>query len=119
MTPRAKEFLSSLRQGASGHELVCDHKRSGRRRRQLLVCYTRALAAAEIEGATFHTLRHTFATRLRAAGVHEFDIMTLLGHSSIRVTRGYAHSVESKLREAVALMSGSNVLEFQRKEAAG
>lgn len=119
LTTRAKEILSSLRQGAPGHELVFDPKRSGRRRRQMLVCYTRALKVAGIEGATFHTLRHTFATRLRAAGVHEFDIMALLGHSSIKVTQGYAHSVESKLREAVALMSGSRVLEFQRKEAAG
>jgi integrase len=119
LTLRAKKVLSSLRQGAPGHELVFNHKKTGRRRRQMLVCYTRALAVAKIEGATFHTLRHTFATRLRAAGVHEFDIMALLGHSSTKVTQGYAHSVESKLREAVALMSGSNVLEFRREEAAG
>jgi integrase len=27
-------------------------------------------------------LRHTFATRLRAANVHEYDIADLLGHST-------------------------------------
>ena len=56
----------------------------------------------------FHGLRHTFATRLRAANVHEYDIADLLGHSTTpndtrdtKVTRGYAHGVLQRLREAV------------------
>jgi integrase len=43
----------------------------------------------------FHDLRHTFATRLRAANVHKYDIADLLGHSTTpgdtrntKVTRG-------------------------------
>ena len=71
----------------------------------------------------YHDLRHTFATRLRAAGVHEYDIADLLGHSTTRtdargtsVTRGYAHAVPSRLRDAVELLCTSNVVEFRRRE---
>ena len=56
----------------------------------------------------FHHLRHTFATRLRAANVHEYDIADLLGQSTTpgetrntKVTRGYAHGVPKRLRDAV------------------
>jgi hypothetical protein len=55
--------------------------------------------------------------RPSAAGTHEFNIMALLGHSTLKVTQGYAHAFDSKLREAITLVSGANVVEFQRKEA--
>lgn len=58
------------------------------------------LKAGRISGATFHTLRHTFATRCVENG---FDIKTLseiLGHSSVKITLDrYVHtSLEQKKR---------------------
>lgn len=54
----------------------------------------RYLAAVGIEGATFHTLRHSFATR--CVDGYNFEIKTLseiLGHSSIEMTLNrYVHS---------------------------
>lgn len=51
------------------------------------------LAEGKIEEATFHSLRHTFATRCIEAG---FDVKTLseiLGHSSVKITLDkYVHS---------------------------
>lgn len=54
------------------------------------------------------TLRHTFATKLWAEGIHEYDIADLLNHSTTpnatrntKVTRGYAHGVPARLRDAV------------------
>jgi integrase len=80
----------------------------GRRRRQLMVCFERAVKESGIGDFHFHDLRHTFATRLRAANVHEYDIADLLGHSTTpgetrntKVTRGYAHGVPQRLRDAV------------------
>ncbi|MBA3569479.1 MAG: tyrosine-type recombinase/integrase [Pyrinomonadaceae bacterium] len=39
----------------------------------------------------FHDTRHTFATRLRANGVHEWDIRDLLGQTTTRMTSVYTH----------------------------
>jgi integrase len=108
LTARALEILRALRQDASEDERIFDHKRTGRRRRQLMVCFQQAVKNAEIDDFHFHDLRHTFATRLRAANVHEYDIADLLGHSTTKndtrgtaITRGYAHGVPMRLRDAV------------------
>ncbi len=108
LTDRALGILKRLRQDAPDEEFVFDRKRTGRKRRQLMVCFERAVKEAGIVDFHFHDLRHTFATRLRAANVHEYDIADLLGHSTTpsetrntKVTRGYAHSVPKRLRDAV------------------
>lgn len=50
----------------------------------------------------FHSLRHTFTTWLRTAGVSEEDRMELTGHSTRESHAGYAHADESVLRDAIA-----------------
>ncbi len=50
-----------------------------------------ALKAARIEGVTWHTLRHTFASRLAMAGVDLTTVMQLMGHKEIATTMRYAH----------------------------
>jgi integrase len=104
---------------------------SWRRRRQMFYAFEAAVRRAGIPygrnvrgGLTYHDLRHTFATKLRAAGVHEYDIADLLGHSTTsterrdtKVTRGYSHAVPSRLMEAVESICNLNVLEFRRKQA--
>jgi hypothetical protein len=45
--------------------------------------------------------RHTFATRFRAKGVHEMDIMSLLGHTTLQMTSRYTHAMPENLRTAV------------------
>jgi site-specific recombinase XerD len=97
-----------LRQDAPDAEFVFDPKRMRRKRRQLMVYFERAVKEEGISDYHFHDLRHTFATRLRAANVHEYDIADLLGHSTTpgelcnsKVTRGYAHGILQRLRDAV------------------
>jgi integrase len=74
----------------------------------LIVCSERPVKKSGISDAHFHDLRHTFATRLRAANVPECDIADLLGHSTTpgetrntKVRRGDAHGVAQRLRDAV------------------
>jgi len=123
LNTRALAILKSLRQGAGDEDLIFDPRRTGRRRRQLLYRFKAACVRVGLLDFHYHDLRHTFATRLRAANVHEYDIADLLGHSTTRgetrgtsVTRGYAHAVPSRLREAVESLCTSNVVEFRRRE---
>ena len=108
LTASALRVLRRLRQDAADEERIFDPQRTGRKRRQLMVCFEQAVKESGIGDFQFHDLRHTFATRLRAANVHEYDIADLLGHSTTpgetrntKVTRGYAHSVPQRLRDAV------------------
>ncbi|MGH9745991.1 MAG: tyrosine-type recombinase/integrase [Candidatus Acidiferrales bacterium] len=56
-----------------------------------------ACEKAGISDVTWHTLHHTFASRLVNSGVDIVTVKELLGHSSIIVTMRYAHTnIESK-----------------------
>ncbi len=53
----------------------------------------------------FHSLRHTFTTWLRTAGVSEEDRMSLTGHSTRDTHAIYSHTDEKVLRDAVGKLS--------------
>ena len=53
--------------------------------------YETALKRAGIEGVTWHTLRHTFASRLVMKGVSLHQVSELLGHKTLSQTKRYAH----------------------------
>jgi len=63
--------------------------------------YLPALAAATIDGVTWHTLRHSFASRLVMRGVDIRTVQELMGHSTILMTMRYAHLSPGHLRETV------------------
>lgn len=68
--------------------------------------FSRLAKKLGLSGAHFHTLRHTFATRLLELGVDVKTVSTLLGHSSARTTLDfYAHSLSEQQRAAVTLLS--------------
>lgn len=52
----------------------------------------------------WHTLRHTFASRLVAAGVGLHVVQRLLGHQSIAMVMRYAHLGATDMRDAVKLL---------------
>jgi integrase len=60
-----------------------------------------ACRKAGIEGVTWHTLRHTFASRLLNRGVDIVTVQQLLGHSTITVTMRYTHTNLDSKRLAV------------------
>lgn len=65
-----------------------------------------ACEKAGVEGVTWHTLRHTFASRLVNRGVDIVTVQQLLGHSSITVTMRYTHTNLDSKRTAVAKLEG-------------
>ena len=50
----------------------------------------------------FHSLRHTFTTWLRSAGVSEEDRMALTGHSTRESHQTYSHTDETSLHDAIS-----------------
>jgi site-specific recombinase XerD len=65
--------------------------------------------AAGLRGVTPHTLRHTFGTRLLAAGANLRQVQKLLGHTSPTTTAMYTHIHNRELHDAVASLAGSPV----------
>jgi len=60
-----------------------------------------ALKQAGIEGASWHTLRHTCASRLVMGGVPLVTVKEILGHKDIQTTLKYSHLSQSHIHEAV------------------
>jgi len=52
-----------------------------------------------------HTLRRTFASRLKERGVDIVTVQQLLGHSTVTVTTRYKHTNRDSKRSAVARLS--------------
>ncbi|MET0515181.1 MAG: site-specific integrase [Nitrospiraceae bacterium] len=60
-----------------------------------------AVRQANLEDVTWHTLRHTFASRLAMNGASESTIAALLRHSGTSLVSRYAHLSPSHLKTAV------------------
>ena len=64
---------------------------------------------AEVEGVTFHSMRHAFASRMIHRGIEPVRLAALLGHKDARVTlQRYTHVYNARrgddlVREAMAL----------------
>ncbi len=79
------------------------------------ISWMKAIEKAGIQNFTFHGLRHTFASRLAAQGVHPFEAQKILGHSSIDMTKWYSHFNQKQLLKAVEKVNGSGV--FKESQA--
>ena len=67
-----------------------------------------AIEKAGLSGVVWHTLRHTFCSRLVQAGVPLTTVQKLAGHKDYSTTLIYAHLSPDHLHEAVGILSGKN-----------
>jgi integrase len=69
-----------------------------------------ACRSAKVREVRFHDLRHTFATRLAAAGTPLRTIQEYLGHADAKTTQIYAHYAPSEQEVAIvnAVFSADN-----------
>jgi integrase len=61
-----------------------------------------ALKAAGLEYFWLYDLRHTFASRLTAAGVSPLFVAQIMGHSSPNILQTYAKAIDEFRRSAIA-----------------
>ncbi|MBI5077088.1 tyrosine-type recombinase/integrase [Candidatus Falkowbacteria bacterium] len=86
--------------GKSGDDILFESERGGQlTKRTAQIVFERALKKAGIEkDATFHSLRHSFATHLLENGVDVRYVQELLGHANIRTTQIYTHLTNPALK---------------------
>jgi integrase len=107
LTDEARAFFGRLTRGRSPKALLLTNggqrwKRSNQEKPMDAAC-----AAARIEGASFHTLRHTFASWLVQKGVPLAMVATQTGHSSIAmIERHYGHLAPSHTADVVRAAFG-------------
>ncbi|MDY7001355.1 MAG: tyrosine-type recombinase/integrase, partial [Thermodesulfobacteriota bacterium] len=49
----------------------------------------------------FNSVRHTFASWLAQSGTDIYSLMNLMGHSSLAMTKRYAHLIPAQLQESL------------------
>ncbi|HJZ64705.1 MAG TPA: tyrosine-type recombinase/integrase, partial [Candidatus Acidoferrum sp.] len=93
-------------------EFVFYNFETGRPFVDLKTGFARACKKAGIVGVTWHTLRHTFASRLVNRGVDIVTVQQLLGHSAVTVTMRYTHTNLDSKYAAVAKLEafGDNLV---------
>jgi integrase len=76
----------------------------------------KAVHDAGLTGITWHTFRHTFASRLVQGGSDIVTIKELLGHAEIKTTMRYAHTSRASKRKAVKVLSDKVVTVLQNED---
>jgi len=92
--------LQQIMAGKGGDNYVFESERGGRLTEATAQkVFYQALRRASInKPATFHSLRHSFATHLLENGVDVRYVQELLGHANIRTTQIYTHVTNPSLK---------------------
>ena len=98
------EVLKSLK-GSKRPEFVFTSPGTGTRYKNIDTSFQTAVRLAELRGVTFHTLRHTAASRMVQRGVPLNTVREILGHGSMQVTMRYAHLAPGNLRDAIEVLA--------------
>jgi integrase len=96
MADRVAVALQALRKASfypRDEDLVFCHPETGRPldRSKLIRRFKQALKRAGVRDITFHELRHTFGTRMAAAGTPLRTLQHWLGHADSKTTQIYSH----------------------------
>ncbi|MEP1208429.1 MAG: site-specific integrase [Rhizobiaceae bacterium] len=97
-------FKSSLNEHQLGGPIIASQKGSSFSANSLCQLFGRIYAAAGISGASSHSGRRWFITRLAHSGVSPKVIMELAGHKNLGTTQRYIEVNERMKQQAVSLL---------------
>lgn len=97
---KLKDDIQNLVAGKDGDDFIFSSNRGGKlTTRSFQVIFQRALKESGIKKkATFHSLRHSFATHLLENGTDVRYVQELLGHANIRTTQIYTQVTNPQLK---------------------
>jgi len=97
---KLKTEIRNLTAGKSKESIIFESERGGKlTTRTAQKIFAKALKRVNIKRqATFHSLRHSFATHLLENGVDTRYVQELLGHQNIRTTQIYTKVTNPKLK---------------------
>lgn len=92
--------IKNIIAGKVGNDLIFESNRGGKlTTTSLQKIFQKALQKTDIKkDATFHSLRHSFATHLLENGVDVRYVQELLGHQNIRTTQIYTHVTNPSIK---------------------
>lgn len=94
--------------GIRKSEYVFYNPETGEQWKDLWLGLKKACRKAGLTGITWHTFRHTFASRLNGNGTDLVTVKELLGHADIKTTLRYAHTNRAAKASAVRRLAGSD-----------
>ena len=86
-------FEARLAVKATDQTYVFEGRKRGEAITSSRAAFKRACERAGVEDATFHTFRHSFASKLVQSNVSLYSVQQLLGHTNVQTTARYAHLV--------------------------
>lgn len=97
---KIKSKLAALISDRSGNDYLFESERGGKlTERTLQAIFAKVLEKSSIKKeATFHSLRHSFATHLLENSTDVRYVQELLGHQNIRTTQIYTHVTNPSIR---------------------
>ncbi|MBG0790945.1 MAG: site-specific integrase [Desulfovibrionaceae bacterium] len=125
MTERLHGLLSGMEHGGDG-ELVFP-TRLGTKHKQVPSAFVRGIADSKLNQdvddpkmkVSFHTLRHSYASRLVKQGVSLYHVQKLLGHSTPVMTARYSKLANEDLTNAVRVMEDGEKAAAAEKKGGG
>ncbi|MGE4421490.1 MAG: tyrosine-type recombinase/integrase [Pseudodesulfovibrio sp.] len=125
MTERLHGLFSGMERGGDG-ELVFP-TRLGTRHEQVPSAFVRGVAESKLNQdvddpkmkVSFHTLRHSYASRLVKQGVSLYHVQKLLGHSTPVMTARYSKLANEDLTNAVKAMERGEKADAAEKKNKG